>query len=160
MKKAIYIVVLFIFFGLSGESQSATLIRNKKHSEKVTFQLINDLIIFPMQVNGVPLSFVLDTGVRKSIVFNFIDGEEEFANLDEVERIYLRGLGAGNSVEAYKSFKNVFKIGDLVKSNQELHVIHNSKLDFTPRLGVAAALVVFRGFRAVAFLAICVTSHA
>ena len=136
MKKAIYIVIIFIFFDISALAQSPGLIQNRKHSEKISFQLINDLIIFPMQVNGVPLSFVLDTGVRKSIVFNFTD-KEEAANLNEVERIYLPGLGAGNSVEAYKSFNNVFKIGDLVKSNQELHVIHNSSFDFTPRLGVA-----------------------
>ena len=38
-----------------------------------------------MQVNGVPLSFVLDTGVRKSIVFNFTDEEEEAANLKEID---------------------------------------------------------------------------
>ncbi|GAA4281414.1 hypothetical protein GCM10022260_18350 [Gaetbulibacter aestuarii] len=89
-----------------------------------------------MEVNGVPLSFVLDTGVQKSIVFNFTNEEEETAKLKEKERIILRGLGGGQSVEAYKSFNNVFKIGDLVKPNQALHVIHNSNLDFTPRLGV------------------------
>lgn len=136
MKKAFYFLPAILFLTVCSFAQQGGLINNRSHSERVAFQLINDLIIFPMEVNGVPLSFVLDTGVRKSIVFNFTNEEEVAANLKDKERIYLRGLGGGQSVEAYKSFNNVFKIGDLVKPNQSLHVIHDSNLDFTPRLGI------------------------
>ena len=37
------------------------------------FKLINNLIIIPVEVNGVTLSFLLDTGVSKPIIFNFLN---------------------------------------------------------------------------------------
>jgi hypothetical protein len=39
-------------------------------SEKIRFELIGDLIVIPIEVNNVLLSFILDTGVSKPILFN------------------------------------------------------------------------------------------
>jgi hypothetical protein len=50
-------------------AQGFTLASNKKH-QKIRFELINNLIIIPVEINGVELTFILDSGVSKPILFN------------------------------------------------------------------------------------------
>ncbi|WP_191860529.1 PDZ domain-containing protein [Hanstruepera ponticola] len=104
-------------------------------SDKIPFQLINNLIIIPVEVNNVELSFILDSGVNKPILFNILDG---FDIIDEQtkETIYLKGLGEGEVVEAVKSKNNIFKIGDAVKFNQTIYAVYNTGLDYAPKLGM------------------------
>jgi len=125
----------FFGFSLFGFSQSKFVIENKKGKDKIRFKLINNLIVLPVEVNGVELSFLLDTGVSKPIIFNFLNVSETL-NIKETETIYLRGLGEGKMVEALKSQNNVFKIGDAIKLNQDLYAIFNANLDLSPRLGI------------------------
>ncbi len=106
----------------------------RTNSDKIRFQLVDNLIIMPVEVNGVKLSFLLDSGVSKPILFNI-------ANIDtlqikNVETVYLRGLGGGEPVEALKSQNNFFKIGNAININQDIFVVFDSSINFTPRLGV------------------------
>ena len=39
-------------------------------SRKIKFKLVNNIVIIPVELNGVTLSFVLDTGVTKAILFD------------------------------------------------------------------------------------------
>lgn len=116
-------------------SQSKFLVQNSRKSDKIHFNLINNLIIVPVTINNVDLSFILDTGVGKTILFNY-SGESDSLKIKDTEPIYLRGLGEGESVKALKSKNNVIRIGDAVKFQYELFAVFNDKIDFTPRLGV------------------------
>lgn len=102
---------------------------------KVNFQLIDNLIIIPVEINGVALSFLLDSGVSKPILFNIINSADglEFKNL---ESIYLRGLGDGDYIVALKSEQNLFKIGAATNVNQDVFIITDASINFTPRLGI------------------------
>ena len=104
-------------------------------SDKIYFKLINNLIVIPVEVNGVELSFLLDTGVSKPILFNFSGVTDELL-VNEAQTISLRGLGDGDSVEAIRSTGNTFKIGKAVNFNQALFAIFDSNMDFAPRLGL------------------------
>ncbi|MDD7886697.1 aspartyl protease family protein [Flavivirga sp. 57AJ16] len=126
-------MVFFCLCNLSF-SQKKFFIQNKKQSDKVKFQLINNLVIIPVEVNDVKLSFLLDTGVSKVIIFNFLNVSDTL-KIKDTETIFLRGLGEGESVEALRSKNNVLKIGDAVKLNQDLFAIYDSNLNFAPRLG-------------------------
>lgn len=103
--------------------------------DKISFKLINNLIVIPVEINGVELSFLLDTGVSKPIIFNFLNVTEEL-QVNNAERIYLRGLGEGDTVEALRSKRNIFRIGDAINVNQDLYAIFDPALNFAPRLGV------------------------
>ena len=103
--------------------------------DKIKFELINNLIVFPVEINGVELSFLLDTGVSKPIIFNLVNFNESL-QIKNTEKIFIRGLGAGETIEALKSKKNVFKIGNAVNINQELYAIYDPELNFAPKLGV------------------------
>ena len=64
---------------------------NGKKYEKVNFKLINNLIIIPIEVNGAKLSFILDSGVSKPILFNVSD--KDSIQLRNVSEITISGLG-------------------------------------------------------------------
>ncbi len=134
MRKKIVLCLLFSLFALPVFSQGNFILQKGK-SGKIKFQLINNLIVFPVEINGVELSFLLDTGVSKPIIFNFLNISEAL-QINQAERIYLRGLGEGTAVEAIRSRNNIFRIGNAVNINQDLYAIFDPELNFAPRLGV------------------------
>jgi len=107
----------------------------KGDKDRISFKLIHNLIVIPVQINGAELSFLLDTGISKPIIFNFFNLSEDL-QINQTERIFLRGLGEGDPVEALKSRNNVFKIGEAINVNQDLYAIFDPSLNFAPRLGV------------------------
>lgn len=130
-----YFTLLVLFIAVQSFSQGKFVIKDRAASHKIKFQLINNLIVFPVEVNGVELSFLLDTGVSKTIIFNSLQGIDTL-RVNDTEKIFLRGLGDGQPIEAIKSRKNLFKIGDAINVNQTLYVIFDTSMDFAPRLGV------------------------
>ncbi|MGJ5642152.1 PDZ domain-containing protein [Formosa sp. S-31] len=118
-----------------GYAQNKFRLPDHQKSDKIKFKLINNLIVLPVEVNGVDLSFLLDTGVAKPIVFGFFN-EEDTLQIRNTEAFFLRGLGEGDAFEALKSKNNTFKIGEAVSSNQDLYAIYDSSINFTPKLGV------------------------
>lgn len=135
MGRLLTIVVWFLFLSNLCFAQGKFEVQNRKQSNRINFKLINNLIIIPVEINGVELSFLLDTGVSKPIIFNFLNISDTLKLIDS-ETIYLRGIGDGNSVKAIKSENNIFKIGDALKLNQDIYEIFDSNLNFAPRLGV------------------------
>jgi len=130
-----YPLIIFLCIGSQSFAQSKYLLKDNAASDKIKFKLIHNLIVFPVEVNGVKLSFLLDTGVSKPIIFNTLDGIDTL-QVNNKEKIFLRGLGEGKSVEAIKSRKNLFKIGNALNVNQTLYVIFDTSMDFAPRLGI------------------------
>lgn len=134
MKKIVFTLLFVLSFSFMGFSQGTFVIQNKKNSDKIKFKLINNLIIIPVKINGVELSFILDTGVSKPILFNIFNINETL-KINNAEKIEIRGLGEGEPVEALRSRNNVIEIGDALNINQDLYVVYNSKLNFAPKLG-------------------------
>ncbi len=135
MKKCLTCLLFLFCLSNFSFSQDKFVVQNKKQSDKIKFKLINNLIVIPVEINGVTLSFILDTGVSKPIIFNFLNVSDTL-KIKDTEKIYLRGLGEGESVEALKSRNNIFKIGDAIKLNQDLYAIFNNKLNFASKLGI------------------------
>jgi len=134
MKKRCLIFSILFVLTLSAYAQGKFVLQNND-KDKISFKLINNLIVIPVEVNGVPLSFLLDTGVSKAIIFNFVNLSSEL-KINETEQIFLRGLGEGDSVEALRSKDNVFKIGDAINIRQDVFAIFDPSLNFTPQLGI------------------------
>lgn len=132
LKKGIITFLVLLFCGL-GFSQGHFIL-NKKDNDKIRFKLIDNLIVLPVEVNGLELSFLLDSGVSKPILFNLVNTDS--LQIKNVETIYLRGLGEGGAVEALRSRKNVLKLGNAININQDIYVIFDEKINFTPRLGI------------------------
>lgn len=127
-------VIFFIGFNLNAFSQDGFQLQNGK-SDKIYFKLINNLIVIPVSVNGVSLSFLLDTGVSKPIIFNFFNLKEELS-IHETELLLLQGLGDDKPIEALKSSNNTVIIGEAVNLNQDLYAIIDASINFAPSLGI------------------------
>lgn len=127
-------VIFFIGFNLSAFTQSSFELQNGK-SDKIHFKLVNNLIVIPVSINGVSLSFLLDTGVSKPIIFNFFNLKEELS-IHKTELIYIQGLGKDKQVEALRSSNNTVIIGEAVSLNQDLFAIIDASINFAPSLGI------------------------
>ncbi len=101
--------------------------------EKIDFQLLSNLVIVPVEINGVSLNFLLDTGVNATILFS-IENKDSI-QLNSAMPVKLRGLGDGKAIEAVKSSHNVFKVGSAINNNQSIYIIFEEDLNFSPRLG-------------------------
>lgn len=123
---------LFIF-SLQSQSKFEFLGDNTKE-ESVRFNLINNLIVLPVEVNGKQLSFILDTGVDKTILFNL--SQDDSIGLNDVEKIELQGLGDGKPLEALLSKNNTMKIKNFVSSDEEIYIILKDKFDVSGKMGV------------------------
>lgn len=134
IKKLFSSIIFGVFIITSCFSQSKYEIKNKKGSDKIRFQLINNVIVIPIEVNGIELSFLLDTGVSRPIVFNFLKASDSLEILN-AEKIYLKGLGNDGVVEALKSSRNEFKIGEAINKDQSFYVVFDSSINFAPKLG-------------------------
>ena len=134
MKKIFTIFLLFLSLSLPALAQGKFVLQ-KGIQDKINFKFIHNLIVIPVEINGTELSFLLDTGISKPIIFNFYNLTEKL-QINQTERIYLRGLGEGESVEALRSRSNIFKIGNAVNVNQDLYAIFDPDLNFAPQLGI------------------------
>ena len=129
----IWVLVLVLLNSIVSLSQSKFTLPYST-SDKIKFQLIDNLIVIPVTINGVKLSFLLDTGVTKPIIFNFLNVTDSL-EINNVETIQLRGLGGGEPIEALRSQKNIIKVGEAININQDLFIIIDQTLNFTPKLG-------------------------
>ena len=131
-----YLSLVFIVFIISvSYSQDVFKLPDNKNTDKIRFQLINNLIVIPVEVNGNELSFLLDTGISKTIIFNSKNLRKTVETGDS-ERALLRGLGEGGTIESLRSRNNIVKIGSAVNKNQDLFAVFDDRLNFTPRLGI------------------------
>lgn len=133
IKSSFPFLCLLFFCGQLLSQGDFHLLQTKR--SKIKFHLIDNLIIIPVEINGQNFSFILDSGVSKPILFNIITSSEALG-FRNIESIYLRGLGDGESQQALRSQKNRFKIGDAVNNNQDVYIITDETINFTPRLGI------------------------
>ncbi|MGK4567659.1 PDZ domain-containing protein [Flavobacterium sp. 3HN19-14] len=115
-------------------AQDAFIFTSNKKKVAIPFELVNNLIIFPIEVNGIKLNFLLDTGVEETILFSLRENDE--VQLYNTERIMLRGLGTQDAVEGLKSKKNTLSLHGLECKNQEILVILDETFNFSSSLGV------------------------
>ena len=91
-------------------------------------------MVIPVEVNGVTLSFLLDTGVSSTMMFSL--SEVDSLELKSTTTIRLRGLGEGGSIPALKSEHNRLKIGEVVDVNHTLYVVFDNSLSLSKRMGI------------------------
>ncbi|WP_298506384.1 PDZ domain-containing protein [uncultured Maribacter sp.] len=132
-KIATLFILLLLCSAFSAIGQNFEL-PNGQDFQKVKFKLVNNLIVMPIEVNGTELSFILDSGVGKPILFNVSD--KDSIQINNVSEIAIRGLGESEPIKALSSKKNFFKIGEVKNANQDLFVVMDKSLNFSPSLGI------------------------
>ena len=136
MKNSRLFFSLFLLFcGLDNYAQEGFQFVNKNRNHtRVYFKLINNLIIVPLNINGKELSFILDSGVSKTILFNI--SQNDSIGLNNVEKVDLRGLGTGEPVEALLSKKNTLSLKNIRSKNETIYVIVKDYFDLSSKMGI------------------------
>lgn len=132
-KSFLFLVLLItIIFGTNAQNGFRFQEKNQR-KQRVSFQLINNLIVIPVAINGQKLSFILDTGVNKTIIFNL--SKNDSVGLLNTEKIMLRGLGGGEPVAAILSKNNKMKVKGLTAYNESIYVILKDFFDLSSKMG-------------------------
>ena len=107
-------------------------ILNQKRSVKLKFEVFNNLIILNGEINNQPKSFLLDTGVNKTVIFNSLSSQIDTTNIKEIR---VMSLGNEKSVKAYFINATVnFK--SFINPNTELYYITDKDWQLSNKLGV------------------------
>lgn len=125
---------LFLFFvqGIAQDSGFHFLQQVKKTT--IPFQFIHNLIFIPVEVNGVPLTFLLDSGVAETILFSVDNREISFKNAKKTK---FRGLGGQTEVEGIEANGNKVKIGkNLIDSSQRIYIILDESFNISSHIGI------------------------
>jgi hypothetical protein len=136
LKKFYFIFLLFTTFYVSNIYCQAgfRFINSSQAKERIRFKLINNLIVIPININGNELSFILDTGVNKTILFNL--PQNDTLGLKNVEKVQLQGLGSGEPVDALLSKNNRFQIKNIVSNNENFYVVLKDFFNLSSKMGM------------------------
>ena len=136
-KIVLFLFFVFVVFSSSLYSQNGfKFVKEGVDMQSLRFQLINNLIVIPIDVNGKQLSFILDSGVDKTILFNISQSDSLEMGLKNIKKITLQGLGDGEPVEALLSKNNKMRIQDFESIDEDIYVILRDKFDVSGRMGV------------------------
>jgi hypothetical protein len=100
----------------------------------IPFQLINNLVFIPLNVNGVELTFLLDSGVEETVLFSLEEKKE--VSLKNLEKIMLRGLGSEDAVEGLKSEGNLLEVQGMESRKHLLYIILDQNFNMSSHVGI------------------------
>jgi len=102
-------------------------------TQTFAFELINNSVVIPVTINGVALSFLLDTGVKETILFG---NHQDSLSLENVQKIRFTGLGIEDGIEGLLALANRVDVGNcLIDTTHNLYVILSDQLDISSNLG-------------------------
>ncbi len=127
-------LLLCLFFVSNSYSQGTFKLVNNVEKQSISFKLLGNLIIFPIEVNGRELNFILDSGVGSTILFNL--DKEDSSVLNNVKKIKMVGLGSEDPIDGILSKGNEFRLNNIVGTQQHLYVISNDSFDLSSKLGI------------------------
>lgn len=131
----LFLMLMLIFVVYNSKSQNNfNFEKEGETKDKVNFNLVGNFTIVPMTVNGVELSFLLDTGVDKTIIFSLENIDS--LDLNNAHAITFAGYGGGEPIKGFKSEDNRVEIGKAVSNDFTLFVIFDKENNFSPRLGI------------------------
>lgn len=126
--------LFFLGFTFQTNCQNGFHFKNKsKDYQRISFKLINNVIILPISINNRELNFILDTGVNKTILFNITQNDS--IGLNNVQKVKLQGLGKGEPIEALLSNYNKLSLKNIVSYNEPIYVILKDKFDLSSKMG-------------------------
>ncbi|WP_267405161.1 MULTISPECIES: PDZ domain-containing protein [unclassified Chryseobacterium] len=133
MKLRYFISVIALFFSIFFNAQNSFEVKEGKKTT-IPFKLINNLIFIPININGVELTFLLDTGVAETLLFSL---ENTQIQLDNIEKIKFSGLGGDLSIDGYRSDRNIAKIGDnFVNYSMTVFIIVDQEFNISSHVGI------------------------
>lgn len=131
-KIALFFILLL--FNIPVFSQDGFQFKNGDNKVSIPFQFINNLVFIPLNVNGVELTFLLDSGVEETVLFSLEDKKE--VSLKNIEKVTLRGLGSEDAIEGLKSEGNVLEVKGMRSIKHLLYIILDQDFNMSSHVGI------------------------
>ncbi len=112
-------------YGLSGNT----------FCSEVPFELIGNLIIVKVNINGSDLNLIFDTGVKQTILLNLAN--KDSLHFNKLKKKLFVGVGnEKKDIEAVKTIENKIKLGkDIQADDAVVYLITNAEFTFSERMG-------------------------
>ncbi|MGO3164492.1 MAG: PDZ domain-containing protein [Sphingobacteriaceae bacterium] len=131
MKILLLLISVFNVFAALGQ-QGFRLLNDRKNSFR--FEIDGNLVVVPVKINGLELDFLLDTGVKETILFL---SKGDSIPLENVHKVKFSGIGIEDGVEGIMSTGNTVEVGEImVDSLHLLYVIGAEDLDISSHVGI------------------------
>lgn len=130
-RKLFFILILFPLFTFG---QKGFYWNSDKSKIDIPFQHVYNLVVIPVEVNGVKLSMLLDTGAENSLIFSL--PENDSIEFYDTKKINVKGLGSEEVIEALQSENNTIKISGYEADKFPLLIVLNQNVNFSSRLGI------------------------
>jgi len=131
MKRIVPLLLILILISVNAPAFS----KNKKLCS-VPFELTGSYVILKIKINdSTPLSMILDTGVRFTIINELMAGDSVSLNKTYTDSTLIQGLGNNAGVAAYRSYKNEVKIGKIKFANKIVLLLPNNVFNFANYTG-------------------------
>ena len=135
IKYQYFLIALLLFFNSNALiSQGYFSLKEGLKKQVIPFELKNNLIVFPMELNGKMLNFILDSGVGSNLLFNV--NYKDSIHLNNVKKIDIQGLGGDKKVEAIISKNNRLNLKNITGINQSFYVLFHDSFDLSSKLGI------------------------
>ena len=136
MKIRLLLSIIFVFTFLLTHAQKKELsLAENVNKETISFQFIKNLVIVPITFNGHQMNFIVDSGLKETILFSQYD---ETINKNNLRQVNLKGLGKDNiDTKGFFSSNNQIEIGKNYSSNNmDIIVIQDENFNLFSRLGL------------------------
>ncbi len=135
-----YCVILLLLIGPLSFAQGVFEFPLGTTSDKIPVEIVNNLVIVPVTVNGTELKFLLDTGADATIIFQ-IEKDGSLA-INDASYATVTGAGNGTPTKALKSYGNTIQIGKAQSADEPILLILDEAIDFSPQLGIAVQGII------------------
>lgn len=136
MKLKYFLCIVFIVVSFISKAQEIDfrLTENTK-SETIPFQIVKNLLIIPVKVNGNEMNFIIDSGLKETILFGRYQNSINHSNLKEVK---LKGLGSNlEGSKGYISTGNEILISSkYINTSAKIVIIQDENFDLFSRFGM------------------------
>lgn len=130
--KRLLVFISYLAFFLSSQGQEWKIPKDKSQVV-IPFEFVNNLIIISVHLNDEPLSFILDNGVKETLLFGEV---LDSVKLKNTSAFTFQGFGEGEPIKGLMSLYNKLQIGALVDSSHHLYVITDSAFNISKNIGI------------------------
>ncbi len=134
--KAVRFLLSLILFGIisfCSYAQNGFYLPEGVSKCKIHFKLVNDLIVLPVELNGIQMSFILDTGSRHTLLFSSDKNNESL--FKNARKIKLFGVGMDAYIEGLEAKGIRMRIGKAVNPDMSVYIISSDSFDIVRLLG-------------------------
>lgn len=130
--KRLLCIIFSLAFILSAHAQGWNMLKDKKQVT-IPFEFVNNLILVSVYLNDEPLSFIVDNGVKETLLFGEVIDSVKLMN---TTAFAFQGFGIGEPIKGLMSLSNKLQIGGLVDTSHNLYVITDSAFNISKNIGV------------------------